>query len=84
MKNHIIEMETISSAVWHNLRTKFAIEYTQEELKQAYTSNVPVFVRSNNRNIYGTVFLFDGYYGVSNYYRLKRDGSPVRMYVDLN
>ena len=80
--NHF-EMETISSAARSNIQEKFRAAYTQGDLKLLYRYNLPAFVRWNNRNVYGLIFYNSSSFFVSNFYRLKRDGTPVRMYVDL-
>lgn len=82
MKKNCVGFETISISVWKNLREKVYLEYTQSDLFDCFNSQIPVFVRWNNRNVYGTVYYVNGCYIVNNFYRITRDGSPVRLYVD--
>ena len=84
MKYDHFELETISSEARHNIQEKFRAAYTQVDLKRLVTYNLPAFVRWNNRNIYGLVFFNGSSFFVSNFYRIKRDGTPVRMYVELD
>lgn len=83
MKHDHFELETISSEARHNIVEKFRSKYSQDDLKNIYIYHLPVFVRWNNRNVYGIVYYNGTSFFVSNIYRLKRDGTPVRMYVDL-
>ena len=82
MKKDYIGKELISYSVWKNLREKFSEEYTQSDLFDCFCFQIPVCIRWNNRNVYGTVYYANGCYSVNNFYRITRDGSPVRLYVD--
>lgn len=82
MNSKYIEFETISRNAWNNLRAKFSEEYTQSDLFDCYNFQIPVCVRWNNRNVYGTVYYVNGSYIVNSFYRITRDGSPVRLSVD--
>lgn len=83
MKYDHFELETISHEARHNIQEKFRSKYTQDDLQNMYFYHLPVFVRWNNRNVYGLVYHNGTSFFVSNFYRLKRDGTPVRMYVDF-
>ena len=83
MKYNHFETESISYEVRQNIQEKFCSKYSQDDLKNIYLYHLPVFVRWNNRNVYGIVNHNGTSFFVSNIYRLKRDGTPVRMYVDL-
>ena len=83
MKYNHFEIETIGTEARRNITAKFRAAYTQGDLESLYKYNLPAFVRWNNRNVYGLVFYNGSLFFVSNFYRLKRDGTPVRMYLDL-
>lgn len=83
MKYDYFELETISYDVRQNIKEKFRSKYSQDDLNNIYPYHLPVFVRWNNRNVYGIVYYSGTSFFVSNFYRLKRDGTPVRLYADL-
>lgn len=83
MGTHNFMSESVSPRVWKNMLSKFYQLYNQVQLRDFYNMSVPVSVRYNNRNIYGFAGLFDGRFIVSNLYRLTRDGSPVKFFVDF-
>ena len=82
MKYNHFETETISAESRHNIQEKFRAAYTQDDLKNISLYHLPVFVRWNNRNVYGNINFNGVSFFVSNFYRLKRDGTPVRMFVE--
>lgn len=82
MRTEFSQKEYISSKTWQSLREKFYDEFTQFDLGACYHTQVPVFVRHNNRNVYAHIYLNEHRYFVSDFYRLTRDGFPVRLYVD--
>lgn len=86
MRKEFVQKECISSRTWQSLREKFYNEFTQSDLRACYHSRIPVFVRHNNRNVYAHVYLLDdcSRFFVSDFYRLTRDGTPVRLYVGLD
>lgn len=79
-----IEFERISPEARLNIQKKFRSAYTQEELQNMHAYFLPVFVRWNNRNVYGNIYYNGASFFVSNFYRIKRDGTPVRLYVGLD
>lgn len=83
MATHDFASEVISLRVWKNILSKFYQNYNQFKLRDFCNMCVPVFVRYNNRNVYGVVSYFDGRYSVGNLYRLSRDGSPVKYFVNF-
>lgn len=83
MKSLHLEKETISFEARENISVKFHSKYSQDDLRTFALHHLPVFVRWNNRNVYGNVYNNGVSLFVSNFYRIKRDGTPVRMYVDL-
>lgn len=83
MDTHNFHSDVISFRVWKNILKKFYLNYNQVQLRDYCYSRVPVFVRYNNRNVYGVVSYFDGRFSVDNLYRLNRDGSPVKYFVNL-
>ena len=83
MDHHEFMSESVSPRVWKNMVLKFYELYDQVQLRDFYNMSVPVFVRYNNRNIYGFAGLLDGRFVVSNLYRLARDGSPVKFFIDF-
>ena len=83
MKYNHFEVENITSEVRQNIQDKFRLKYTQDDLSNLWLYLLPAFVRWNNRNVYGTVYFNGVSFAVNQFYRLKRDGTPVRMYVDF-
>ena len=73
MDHYDFMSESVSPRVWRNMVSKFYQLYNQVQLRDFY----------NNRNIYGFAGLFDGRFVVSNLYRLARDGSPVKFFIDF-
>ena len=84
MKCSHFEKESISVEAYVNIRAKFRSVYTEYDLHPFYCHRLPVFVRWHNRNVYGTVCKIGDSFFVSNFFRIKRDGSPVRLYVGLD
>ena len=82
MKFNHFEIETISYEARCNIQEKFRAAYTQDELRDIYLYHLPVFVRWNNRNVYGNICFNGVSFYVCNFYRLKRDGTPVRMFFE--
>ena len=76
-------VEDVSFRVWMNLRHKFHSEYSQFILHVCLTNHLPVFVRWNNRNVYAHVEHIPehDFYEVFDFYRLTRDGFPVKFIV---
>lgn len=83
MATHDFDSEVISLRVWKNIVKKFYLKYNQFQLRDFCNMCVPVFVRYNNRNVYGVASYFDGRYSVGNLFRLARDGSPVKYFVNF-
>lgn len=83
MKYVHFELKTISFEARENIRDKFSSKYSQDDLSKLYSFSLPAFVRWNNRNVFGTVCTNGSSFCVSNFYRLKRDGTPVRLYFDF-
>lgn len=78
------ETETVSPKAYENIRVKFRSAYTQDDLEYFYIRHVPVSVRWHNRNVYGSVCKLGVTFLVCNFYRIKRDGTPIRLYVGLD
>lgn len=75
--------ELVSLTVWHNIRSAFYRDFDQRALCDCLSFQVPPCVRWNNRNVYAVVDKFDGEYVVSNFYRLARDGHPIKLFIKL-
>lgn len=82
MRTEFCQKEYVSSRTWKILDKKFSDEFSELDLKACYFSKVPVFVRHNNRNIYANVYKVNDGFIVSDFYRLTRDGYPVRLYIE--
>lgn len=83
MGTHDFGSEVISPRVWKNIVKKFYLKYNQVQLRDFSYMRVPPFVRYNNRNVYGVASYFDGRFSVDNLYRLARDGSPVKYFLNF-
>lgn len=83
MKNNYIRRCFISRLSYLHICDLFNREYNQDELCACFFADVPPFVRWNCRNVYGVISCsdFSDFFVVSSFYRIARDGSPVKLVV---
>ena len=81
MKKDYIRRCVISRLSYLHICDLFNREYNQDELCSCSFFDVPPSVRWNGRNVYGVISCSDtsDFFVVSSFYRIARDGSPVKL-----